>query len=297
MPVPFRYRRLGYVALGVTQLGRSVAFYRDLIGLELVERSAEVAFLRCSKDHHNIVLYQAPEAGLRRAGFELETCEDTHQAFAHFEALGLGPTWVDPTERKMLRQGESLRVREPHSQLEFEFYGATTVMARPFEPTVAGIARIGHVVIGVADFAKTYASVSRDFGFVPSDLVEDRFAFMRCFPNPYHHTFALGQSSGNHLHHVNFMVTDIDDVGRAFHRMNANGVQIAYGIGRHPPSGSVFLYFYDPDGLTLEYSFGMEEFPELGARQPRLLEPVPQSMDTWGAPQDANFGKRGVIEA
>ncbi len=35
-----------------------------------------------------------------------------------------------------------------------------------------------------------------------------------------------------------------------------------FGPGRHPPSESVFLYFLDPDGLTLEYSFGMEEFPE-----------------------------------
>lgn len=296
MKVPFRYRKLGYAAISVTQLDRSVSFYRDLVGLDLVEQDAEAAFLRCSRDHHNLILYQAPVAGLRRVGFELETPEDTHKAHAHFEALGLKPRWLGKDERQLLRQGECFRVREPNSQLEFEFYGATTVLARPFVPTVAKIARIGHVVVGVADFGKTYASITRDFGFVPSDLVEDRFAFMRCFPNPYHHTFALGQSNGNHLHHINFMVTDIDDVGRAYHRMVANDVQIAFGIGRHPPSGSVFLYFYDPDGLTVEYSFGMEEFPEAGARQPRLLEPVPESMDTWGAPQDVHFGKRGAIE-
>jgi len=297
MTVPFRYRKLGYVALAVTQLDRSIAFYRDLIGLDLVDSNAEMACLRCSRDHHNIVLYKAETAGLRRAGWELESPDDLRKAYAHFETLGLKPAWVEAAERRKLKQGESFRVREPNSQLEYEFYSAITQMAKAYVPTVAKIARLGHVVIGVSDFAKTYESMARDFGFVPSDLVEDRFAFMRCFPNPFHHTFAVGQSIGNHLHHVNFMVSDIDDVGRAYHRMKANDVQIAYGIGRHPPSGSVFLYFYDPDGLTLEYSFGMEEFPEDGARQPRLLEPVPESMDTWGAPQDAQFGKRGVIEA
>lgn len=295
MSVPFRYRKLGYAALNVTDLDRSVAFYRDLVGLDLVERSGETAYLRCSSDHHNLVLRVAPAAGLQRVGFELESPAELDKAHAHFEALGLQPRRLGEPERRALRQGDSFRVREPHSGLEFEFYGATTVLARPFVPTVAKIARLGHVVIGVADFEKAYASVTTDFGFVPSDLVEDRFAFVRCFPNPYHHTFALGQSTGNHLHHVNFMVTDIDDVGRAYHRLKANGVPIAYGIGRHPPSGSVFLYFYDPDGLTVEYSFGMEEFPELGARGPRLLEPVPESMDTWGAPQDPLFGKRGAI--
>jgi 2,3-dihydroxy-p-cumate/2,3-dihydroxybenzoate 3,4-dioxygenase len=170
-------------------------------------------------------------------------------------------------------------------------------MAREWTPTVAKIARLGHVVIGSNDLATAKAALLRDFGFVESDFVEDRFSFMRCFPNPFHHTFAVGASEGNHLHHINFMVTDIDDVGRAWHRMTQAGVKIAFGIGRHPPSGSVFLYFYDPDGMTVEYSFGMEEFPETGARQPRMLEPVPASLDTWGAVPDVMFGKVGAIEA
>lgn len=293
---PFRYRKLGYAALNVTDLDRSVHFYRDLLGLALVEQTADIAFLRCSRDHHNLVLHRSPVAGLKRVGFELESQADADKAFAHFESRGLQPRRVEAEHARALRQGPSFRVREPHCQLEFDFYGATTVMAKPFVPTVAQIARIGHVVIGTADFAGTYRSLRQDFGFAESDFVEDRFSFMRCFPNPYHHTFAIGASTGNHLHHVNFMVTDIDDVGRAWHRMTKAGVKIAFGIGRHPPSGSVFLYFFDPDGLTIEYSYGMEEFPEIGAREPRMLEPVPESLDTWGAVPDPMFGKGGAIE-
>lgn len=44
---------------------------------------------------------------------------------------------------------------------------------------------------------------------------------------------------------------------------------VVFGPGRRPASTSVFLYFLDPDGMTLEYSFGMEEFPQIGARAPR----------------------------
>ncbi|HSV70943.1 MAG TPA: VOC family protein [Methylibium sp.] len=296
MPSPFRYRQLGYAALTVTQLERSIVFYRDLMGLDLVERSADTAYLRCGSDHHNLVLHEGPVPGLRRVGFELESARDLAAAYRHFESLGLAPAYVERGERLALKQGESFRVREPHCGLEFEFYGATTVLARPYVPTVAKIARIGHVVIGTSDFAGTCEALTRDFGFAVSDLVEDRFTFLRCYPNPFHHSFAVGASSSNHLHHVNFMVSDIDDVGRAFHRMRAHDVKIAFGMGRHPPSGSVFLYFYDPDGMTMEYSFGMEEFPELGAREPRLLEPSPESLDTWGATPDPQFGKCGSIE-
>lgn len=66
-------------------------------------------------------------------------------------------------------------------------------------------------------------------------------------------------------------------------------------MGRHPPSGSVLLYFFDPDGLTVEYGFGTDESPEVGAREPRMLEPVPKSLDTWGAVPDAQFGTNGAI--
>ena len=295
MTSPFRYRKLGYAALTVTELARSVVFYRDLMGLDLVEQTATTAYLRCSRDHHNLVLVQGAVPGLRRVGFELENDAELERAFAHFQARGLEPRRLSRAEAQALKQGNTFRVREPHCGLTFEFYGSTTVLARAYEPTVAKIARMGHVVIGSANFAGTSQSLTADFGFQVSDFVEDRFSFLRCFPNPFHHAFAVGAAAENHLHHINFMVTDIDDVGRAFHRLRKNDVKIAFGIGRHPPSGSVFLYFYDPDGMTVEYSFGMEEFPETGAREPRRLEPVPESLDTWGAVPDAMFGKVGAI--
>src|SRR3546814_20766507 len=77
------------------------------------------------------------------------------------------------------------------------------------------------------------------------------------------------------------MVSDIDDVGRAINRMKKAEVPIVFGPGRHEPSGSIFLYFLDPDGMTAEYSFGMEEFDEVGAREPRELEAKPEVLDTW----------------
>lgn len=292
----FRYRRLAYAALTVTDLARSVPFYRDLLGLDLVELSPAAAYLRCSRDHQNIVLYSGSQPGLRRVAFELESPADLDAALAHFTSAGYAPRSLSIEERGALKQGESFRVRERHSGLELEFFAATTVLAKAYVPTVAKIVRLGHVVIGSADFAGSYGALTRDFGFVPSDVVEGRFAFMRCFPNPLHHSLAVGAAPASHLHHINFMVSDIDDIGRAWHRMHAHGVKPAFGIGRHPPSGSVFYYFFDPDGLTLEYSFGMEEFPEAGARQPRMLEPVPESLDTWGAIPDAMFGKVGRIE-
>ena len=69
-----------------------------------------------------------------------------------------------------------------------------------------------------------------------------------------------------------------------------------HGPGRHLPSGSMFLYYLDPDGLTIEYTFGMEEFPELEPRQPRVLPPVPESNDIWASRLDPRKASVGAIE-
>ncbi|WP_275629567.1 VOC family protein [Pseudomonas sp. 273] len=294
--LPFRYKKLGYAAINVTDLSRSVAFYRDIVGLDVVQQDSDIAYLRCSRDHHNFLLYQAPGHGLKRVGFELEQDSDVHAAFEHFDRIGMKPVWVPAEESKQLRQGIGFRVRERHSGLLFELFVGNMHLSRPFVPTVAKIARIGHVVIGSENFEASRDSLVNDFGFRISDLIEDRIVFMRCHPNPFHHTFAVGPASSSHFHHVNFMVTDIDDIGKALYRIKQHDIKVVFGPGRHPPSDSVFFYFLDPDGVTVEYSFGMEEFAEHGARPPRYLEPVPESLDVWGAVPDGQFGRSGPIE-
>ena len=294
--LPFRYKKLGYAALNVTDLARSLKFYEEIVGLEVVYSDASMSCLRCSRDHHNILLYQADEHGLKRVGFELEQESDVLAAYEHFETIGMAPAWTSKEESRHLKQGLGFRVREQHSGLLFELFAGNMHLSRPFVPTVAKIARIGHVVIGSENFEASRDSLVRDFGFRISDLIEDRIVFLRCHPNPFHHTFAVGPANTSHFHHVNFMVTDIDDIGKALYRIKKHDVKVVFGPGRHPPSDSVFFYFLDPDGMTVEYSFGMEEFAEHGARPPRYLEPVPESLDVWGAVPDGQFGRSGPID-
>lgn len=294
--LPFRYKKLGYAALNVTDLARSVAFYRDILGLDVVRLNEGIAFLRCSRDHHNVLLYQSSEHGLKRVGFEMEQRSDVFAAYDHFEKRGMDPQWVPEDEASLLKQGIGFRVRERHSGLLFELFVGAMHLATPFVPTVAKIARIGHVVITSGEFESSRESMVNDFGFRISDMIEGRAAFMRCHPNPFHHTFAVLAGSESQFHHLNFMVTDIDDIGKAIYRVKKNDVKVVFGPGRHPPSDSVFFYFLDPDGMTVEYSFGMEEFAENGARPPRYMEPVPESLDTWGAVPDGLFGCSGPIE-
>jgi 2,3-dihydroxy-p-cumate/2,3-dihydroxybenzoate 3,4-dioxygenase len=291
-----RYRKLGYVALNVSDVARSAPFYRDTVGLDLVEEAADVAFLRCGEDHHDVALYRSATPGLKRIGWEVEDDDALERAVALFTDAGLGPEEVSDEECGRLRQGRTVRVREPASGLCMEFYNAMTILPAPYAPPHAKIARLGHIVIWSADYPATLRFATETLNFKVSDHFGDKLTFTRCFPNPFHHSFAIGNSDDNRLHHVNFMVSDLDDIGTSLHRLERDGAEIVYGPGRHPPSGSVFLYYLDPDGLSLEYSYGMEEFPEVGARKPRLFDPVPSSLDYWSSPRSDRFGAGGIIE-
>lgn len=122
--VPFRYLKPGYVALGVTNLERSVAFYRDIVGLALeAQQGSELAFLRCSDDHHNVVLYQSAEPGIKRMAFQLETPADVPRAREHLHGLGWPVETLDAAEARAFHQGETIRFRIPGCGLMFEFYG------------------------------------------------------------------------------------------------------------------------------------------------------------------------------
>ena len=293
-----RYRRLGYLALNVADLERSARFYRETVGLQQVEGPArDVRYLRCSDKHHDLALH-AGRPGLKRIGFELESPAQLEPLRAVLQAAGRPVLDIPADDRAAMATGPGLRTWEPATGAALDFYvGMEPSDAPPFEPTVAKIQRLGHLVLRSADPAATVRFFADVLNFRISDSIDGAVTFMRCFPNPYHHSFGVGNGRGRSgLHHFNFMVTDADDIGTSLWRLKKLDVPIVNGPGRHLPSGSMFLYYLDPDGLTVEYSFGMEEFPETDAREPRTLPPVSKSFDLWEGPVDPRKAAVGEIE-
>jgi 2,3-dihydroxy-p-cumate/2,3-dihydroxybenzoate 3,4-dioxygenase len=292
-----RYKRLGYVALNVTDLQRTLDFYKDIVGIDgEMSAGGDCVFLRCSDRHHDIVLFKGTP-GVKRIGWQMESTKAWEAARAHFSEIGLAPKPVSNQETDLMKVSDAFRISEPTTGTVFEFYVNMDAAEKPFTPRHTKIMRLGHIVLNSPDRPAMEKFLVDHMNFRVSDRVEKFVSFMRCFPNPLHHSFGVGANEKAGLNHVNFMVTDIDDIGRAHNRVKANNVPIVYGPGRHPPSDSIFLYFLDPDGITVEYSFGMEEFDEVGPRPPRELPPSLESVDYWGGIPDPRFGKVGVIES
>lgn len=290
-----RYKRIGYVAINVTDPQRTLEFYKDIVGLEFVTTGPkQEIYLRCSDKHQDIVLMPSARPGLKRVAWEMESNVAWEAIWHHVGQLGWPTLDIADEELRLLALDRAFRTTEPTTGATFEFY-TSSYQGSEFQPTLAKIARLGHIVIRSPDRDRTVELLCKDLNFRISDEIDQAASFLRCFPNPYHHSLGIG-AGGPGLHHVNFMTTDIDDIGQALNRLKSNNIEITFGPGRHPPSGSIFLYFLDPDGLTVEYSFGMEEFPETGDRIPRMLPRAPESIDCWGGRSTSAHGQTGGIE-
>lgn len=300
-----RYSKLGYVALNVTDLNKSADFYKNIVGLELVELVPdEVAYFRCSFDHHNVVLYPAQQPGLKRVAFEVEDANQLDVAIDRISKFGLTCQEVDASELTSLHQSRTIRFLEPKSGVTFELYYEMKQFETPYTSTPINskpvhITQLGHAVLEVEDqdFDELLQFLIETMNFKISDVSGDQigWAWLRAFPNPLHHTFAINRGKQKRLNHVSFQIQAIDDLGISQKRLVDNQVPIVFGPGRHAPSRSLFLYYLDPDGLTLEYSQGMEEFPEENPREPRVLQPTMETLDLWGGTPDPRFGSVGTL--
>jgi 2,3-dihydroxy-p-cumate/2,3-dihydroxybenzoate 3,4-dioxygenase len=292
-----RYSKLGYVGINVTDIERARRFYEHIVGLQFVEAALDGSLrFRCSADYYNVVLHQSAQPGFRYIGLMLQDDNQYEELRRRLEARDIAYEIMSGKECGERRLQSGWRISEPHLKAAFEFYRPLSEDAGArFAPSVVKIQRIGHVVLATPQYKEALAFLRNVLNLAESDDIDGVIAFFRLFPNPYHHGIGVGAAPRNILHHVNFMVSEIDDIGMALNRFKRSDVPVVFGPGRHIASNSVFLYYLDPDGLTLEYSFGMEEFPEVNPRPPRTLPPRPESIDSWGGVRDPRMSTVGIV--
>jgi catechol 2,3-dioxygenase-like lactoylglutathione lyase family enzyme len=122
--------------------------------------------------------------------------------------------------------------------------------------------RLGHCVLGVADFKTSELWYKSRFGLITSDEVCDEQgtpfgAFMRCDRGPAptdHHSLFLIKARGKPgFNHAQFEVQDMDDLCLGHEHLAARGYARMWGVGRHLIGSNVFDYWYDPWGHSLEH--------------------------------------------
>jgi hypothetical protein len=70
-------RKLGHAVLATTDFSTTTAFFRDGLGFQASDYAKDVgAFLRCSIDHHNILVLKAPVTFLHHTSWQVDDIDD-----------------------------------------------------------------------------------------------------------------------------------------------------------------------------------------------------------------------------
>lgn len=130
---------------------------------------------------------------------------------------------------------------------------------------------INHIVWGMLDPDEVLEFYTTRLGFRLTDIQKGIGYYVRCGRSTNHHNMAIafadlpqfGFSGKFQFHHINFGVTDIDEIMAGKNYLERRGHDTAgMGLGRHRISSELFLYMKSPAGGEVEYGADCDQVDE-----------------------------------
>jgi 2,3-dihydroxy-p-cumate/2,3-dihydroxybenzoate 3,4-dioxygenase len=280
-----------YVRLGTRDRAQADRFARDILGLERVREEAGASYFRSDSRDHTLVYFEGDPTD-HTIGFELRTADELDQAAAELSNRGVDVRAGTADECEQRHVKGFVHFKDPTGNKIDLTVNPHHSGRRYFPSRDAGITGFSHVGLCTTDAARDERFWTEVLGARVSDRIGDA-PLLRI--DEVHHKVALFPTTRAGVQHVNHQVESIDDVMRAWYMLQKLNVPIAFGPGRHPTSGAMFLYFRGPDDMIFEYSTGVRLIrPEEEATyQPRQFPRGNESFCMWGAvPNIAEFRKQ-----
>jgi hypothetical protein len=81
---PVTPRKLGHVVIGTTDFDATTAFFRDGLGFKASDYIKDAgAFLRCSTDHHNVLVLRAPVVFPHHSSWQVDDIDEIGRGAQH----------------------------------------------------------------------------------------------------------------------------------------------------------------------------------------------------------------------
>lgn len=272
--------KLGYLAVGVSDLDEAIEYYSRFVRLDVTERTVRTAFMTGGVEHHWLRLEEGQGDGLKRVGYVVEDEAALAEVRTRLKAKGIPFTeGGNPAEERVERW---LRFVDPGG-VNIELY--TLMFERGVAPAHPGVTmeKFLHAAWATPNWEQATDFYQQVLGFRASDWVESRAGFFRA-ADRYHHSLVLIRSDRPMFNHFCIQVESLDDVMRARHNAVKGGVKLRDDLLRHAPSGSVGFYMKDETrGYAVEFCVGHPQIDD-AAHRARILPSVPETMNMWTAP-------------
>ncbi len=289
--------RISHSTFLTPDLDRQVEYLINILGLSLIDKSHDQAFLGTTMGQQIITLQRAEAAGCHAVSFQTDPNTPIEDTARKLTEHGIDAKMASDA---MPGIGKTLSFHDPEGT-EIQLYSYCDLQHATREHKAIVPLKLGHLAFNVTDIQQIVAFYRDVLGFRVSDWRHEIFVFMRCGPEHHAINFALGQSTK--MHHIAYEVKDWAEMLRACDWLGYNGYHIIWGPGRHIIGDNIFIYHRDPDGQVIELYCEMAKIEDdcLGQFATRPwrhdLPYKPQTWDLhtmgnfWGPPIPDNFGK------
>ncbi|MGQ0848400.1 MAG: catechol 2,3-dioxygenase [Actinomycetota bacterium] len=260
--------RLSHVDIKVPDLDLAAAYYSEVLGLDITERTDDRLFFKCwdEEDHHSLTVRYDPRVGIDRFTFKVESEEDLDDFERRVENYGFAVHRVGGREE--IGQGESIRFETPSGHemelvYDVEKVGGRYGKLNPyFDPDAfKGIAppRIDHLLVNAEEVGEATRFYMQVLGFrLTEQLLGSDGHQIGVWLERSHspHDLAVVNGPNGALHHFAFWLDDWDHVRKAADILAYNAIQIDVGPTRHGITRGNTIYFFDPMGTRNEVFTG-----------------------------------------
>jgi 2,3-dihydroxybiphenyl 1,2-dioxygenase len=260
---------LGYMGVGVKDLGAWKDFAGSIVGFELADDGeSDRCYLRMDYLHHRIVLHADGTDDLAYLGFRVAGADEFAQMQKQLSEAGIKFRVGSVEEADERRVLEVLKLDDPDGNPIEIFHGPLTQFSKPFHPGrgmhgrfKTGAGGLGHCIIRERDVeaAQRFYSILGMRGGIEYKFGRGQrsagLVFMHC--NERDHTVAFGiPGADRRLNHVMIEVDNLDDVGMTYDLVCKNKIPVAITPGKHSNDHMYSFYFKNPSGWMFEYGWG-----------------------------------------
>jgi len=302
---------LGPLELLTPKAEESLAFFVDVLGMEIEHRDGQSVFLRGWGDYQrwSLKLTEAATSGIAWCGLRAWNAGALERRVAAIDAAGLGEGWVEPADG--LGRAYAFRDPDQHRFLlyaESERYEAPehlrpSLKNQPQRVTGRGVSvkRLDHLNLLAADvracreFAtdaltyRLYERIELDDGTEPGAWLSTTTAAHELIYTRDHH------GAHGRLHHVAFWVDTREECLRAADLFLEHDIHIEAAPSKHAIAQGFFLYGIEPGGNRIEvttggrFVFDPDEPPVVWTQAERALGQAwgvktVESFHTYGTP-------------
>jgi catechol 2,3-dioxygenase len=256
------------VALYTPKPDESMAFFHDLLGMEISHREGQSVYLRAYEDfyQYTLKLTESKQAGLEEVTWRASSAEALETVVKRIEATGLGDSWIDQD----YAHGRAYKFRTPDGHRQkvlwnLDYFDAppdlkSKLRNRPSKRPLRGVPvrRIDHVNLMVNDVVKNTDFMLNVLDFkLREQKIGDGGAIVGSWLSVsalVHELAIMRDSTGSRgrFHHVAYWygaqqhLLDIADI------FAERDVRMESGPAKHGTTQAYFMYCFEPGGNRVE---------------------------------------------